>query len=141
MFQTLRDSYLQIPGAPAVARLPAIVICSQGCIYEVFLAFTLEEEDLPLQEGPDADLIMAQADPGTHLVRVWLGAADTLEEMYVFQLLLQKIQRWILGTWMSTVLGMLEAVKADLVAQEAEEERVKLYDNYFIDIFTKSPST
>lgn len=118
MVQTLRDSYLGIPGAPAAPRLPAIVICSQGCIYEVFLAFTLEEEDLPLQQGPDANLSMAEVDPGTHLVRVWLGAADNLEDMYVFQLLLQNIQRWVLSTWMPTVLGMLEAIKADLVAQE-----------------------
>jgi hypothetical protein len=124
MVQTLRDSYLHIHGAPAAPRLPIIVICSEGCIYEVLLAFNLEEEELPLQQGPDADLKTWEVDPGIHLVRVWLGAVDELETMYALQLLLQKIKRWILGTWRPTVLGMLGAVKADLIEQEAKEGNV-----------------
>ncbi|PWN22487.1 hypothetical protein BCV69DRAFT_297775 [Microstroma glucosiphilum] len=124
MVQSLRDSYLRGPDTQVTPRLPTIVICSQGCLFEVLVAFDVRREELPLQQGPVADSTRSVVNPGVHLVRVWVGAADELETMYQFQLLLQRIKRWILDTWRPTVLGMLEAVKTSMIEEEAEEEMV-----------------
>ncbi|PWN23661.1 hypothetical protein BCV69DRAFT_279591 [Microstroma glucosiphilum] len=101
--------------AQASYRLPAIVICTQGSIYEVFVAFDLRADDIApnatsrKDSGPAYPLQF-----GVHLVQIWLGDLRRAEAMYQFQRLWYNVTQWILNTWRPTIIGMLDAVKATI---------------------------
>jgi hypothetical protein len=108
MIRSLRDVYqnLGLGGARTSERLPVIAMCSQGPIYEVFVAFDLHAEELPVREG------IATARPGVHLVEIWTGSVHRAEVMYQFQTLLQRVLNWILATFRPAIINMINTVKA-----------------------------
>jgi hypothetical protein len=105
MAQTLIDGYSRAAGAQPPA-LPVINICSQGCHYEVSVAFDLQTPIRTNSEGrPEF------ASPGVHMVRIWAGAVDLSKTMFEFQILLQRVLDYVLHTWRPTILRMLEMVR------------------------------
>lgn len=106
--------------AGASYRLPTFVICTQGSIYEVFVAFHLCADDIATRPGSKA--YSGPAYPlqvGVHLVQIWLGDLRRVEAMSQFQRLWYSVNLWILNTWRPTIVRMLEAVKATI--PEGEE--------------------
>jgi hypothetical protein len=119
MVQTLTDAYggLDIAQNPSASRLPVIAICSMGHIWEMFVAFELEKEDLPLENSADDDSDPGKyplPTPGVHMVNIWTGAVHTTETMYQLQVLLQRLREWILEVWRPTVVQMLDPLKATI---------------------------
>jgi hypothetical protein len=113
MIRSLRDAYHDLGGARVSERLPVIAICSQGPIYEVFVAFELHAEDLPLREGnqPSArSTAMLQV----HLVEIWTGSVHRAEVMLQFQTLLRRVLSWITTTFRPTIINMINAVSASI---------------------------
>lgn len=119
MAQTLRDSYESVTGTQAPPRLPVIAICSMGDVWEVFLAFDLQSEEIPSRTDPHTGSTFPVARDGVHLVRVWLGAVtpnggDDTQGMFQLKLLLQRVLQWTLHTWRPNILGMLDALRLTL---------------------------
>jgi hypothetical protein len=121
MVKTLADSYRRVGGAQSSPRLPVVVVCSVGSLYEVFVAFDLSAEELTISMSPHAALTVW---PGIHLVGIWAGKVDYTEMMLQLQLLLHRLLRWILETWRPTIVGMLDTVRAAMVATAPETAQV-----------------
>jgi hypothetical protein len=101
--------------AGASYRLPTFVICTQGSIYEVFVAFHLCADDIATRPG--SKVYSGPAYPlqvGVHLVQIWLGDLRRAEAMSQFQRLWYSVNLWIVNTWRPTIVEMLEAVDATI---------------------------
>jgi hypothetical protein len=112
--------------ARASVRLPTIVICSQGSIYEVLVSFELHAEELPRATDP-----LAGWDPhgghrrpvsGVHVVEIWTGNVRRPEVMLQFQEIWYRVTQWVLNTWRPAIIRMLNDVRATIPEEEDYEE-------------------
>lgn len=117
MVETLVETHRRYGGAQASPRLPVVVICSAGSLYEVFVAFELSTEEMPTSMSPRALLAVR---PGVHLVEIWAGKIDYTDTMLQLQLLLRRLLRWILETFKTAIVDMLDAVRAAVAATAPE---------------------
>lgn len=117
MLETLVEAHRRFGGAQASPRLPIIVVCSAGSLYEVFVAFELSTEELPISMSPRAALTVR---PGVHLVEIWAGKVDYTEVMLQLQLLLRRLLRWVLETFKTAIVDMLDTVRAAVAATAPE---------------------
>ncbi|PWN23872.1 hypothetical protein BCV69DRAFT_296181 [Microstroma glucosiphilum] len=120
LMQSLRESYYHTVGTHISAPLPMVVICSQGDVYEVFIAFVLQKEEVTVSTHPYAAFLdIPYSKPGVHLVKIWLGNVDSTKMVYQLQLLLQRLLHWILQVWRPTIMSMLETIKASMSHSES----------------------
>ncbi|PWN18147.1 hypothetical protein BCV69DRAFT_86321 [Microstroma glucosiphilum] len=117
MMKTLDDIHRRVGGAQASPRLPVVVICSVGSLYEVFVAFDLSTEEFPTSMSPTAALTLR---PGIHLVEIWAGKVDYAETMLQLQLLLHRLLGWVLERWQPAIVGILNTVRAATAAKAPE---------------------
>ncbi|PWN18699.1 hypothetical protein BCV69DRAFT_60197 [Microstroma glucosiphilum] len=113
MIQSLRNRYHELGGSRMSERLPVIVICSRGPIYEVLVAFDLHANEIP-PKTTDPASAKSTAKAGVHLVEIWTGSVHRPEVMYLFQLLLNRVLSWFLATFRPTIINMINTVKASV---------------------------
>lgn len=108
--------------AGASCRLPTVVVCSQGSIYELLVSFELHAEELPTVTDPFAGWGRnRRPKSGFHLVEIWTGNVRRAEVMLTFQKIWYRVMRWVLNTWRPTILQMLDAVRATISEEEEDE--------------------
>ncbi|PWN21492.1 hypothetical protein BCV69DRAFT_282215 [Microstroma glucosiphilum] len=109
--------------AQAPHRLPMVVICSQGSIYEVLVSFELQADEIPPTTDPSVGWGRhRRPKSGIQLVEIWTGNVRRAEVMLEFQKIWYRVMRWVLNTWRPTIIRMLDDIKATMPEEEQDEE-------------------
>lgn len=104
MLRTLKDCYRQSPRAQASPppSLPVVVICSQGHLWEVSVAFDLHDHVAGRNSDYDPSVV--------HVVSIWAGSVGNARGMLHLHSLLFRVLLWTFGTWRPAILHMLYSI-------------------------------
>jgi hypothetical protein len=115
MVRALKDRYRRSPRAAArpPRSLPVVVICAQGHLWEVSVAFDLHDQVAASEDG--------SAPSAIHIVSIWAGSIASTNGMLYIQSILFRLLLWMLGTWRPAILGMLDIIKATTSSESAAQ--------------------
>lgn len=115
IMRTLREGYERtlvalVQEAPS---LPVVVVCSQGHLWEVSVAFDLYDQVAAREDG--------SAPSAMQMVSIWASSIASTKGMLHLQSPLYRLLLWMLGTWRSAILGMLGIIKATTSSEPAAQ--------------------